>query len=152
MIRKNDLQVQATIAKFGLFIQAVFRCQPGDKEFAYTIGLSERYGHELIVFGLRGDWAAMYFNMLSVEYLSKGPLPLDTPIKFDTESLPVMFKRCDPAKVSGYVQQAFNYYDREDIAFVQMVLCDKEGRFPADPAFDHAMMDPLQALLYPVTH
>lgn len=148
MLNKNDPRVAPIIAKFGLFIQAVADIP----QFAYSIGLSPSHGHELIVFGLPGQWASMYFNMLSVEFLPNGPLPLDTPVTFDMASVPVMFKRCDPAKVAGYVQQAFNYYGTEDIAFVQMVLSDKAGRFPDDPEFDHAMMDPLQTLLYHTTH
>lgn len=148
----NFLQqaIHDNVQRFGHHVQYVFPCQPGDQEFTYTIGLTAKYGYELIVFGLPARASAQILNQISV-YLRDHHLPLDEPVGEFT-NLPVQFKLCDPAKLGDYVRQAFNYYDREDIPVVQMVLCDKDGHFPDDPKFDHAYMDKRQTLLYPTTH
>lgn len=142
--------IHNNIVSHGLHVQYVFPCQPGDKEFAYTIGLSAKYGYELIVFGLPAMGAVHILNTIALS-LADEPLLFDTPID-DFTNLPVLFKRCDPALLGTHVQQAFNYYRRDDVPFVQMVLCDKRGRFPDSPLFDHAYMDQRQILLYPTTH
>lgn len=137
--------IRENIRRTGLHIQGVFG--GGDNPgFTYTIGLHEKLGYELIVFGIPFEAAAHVMNEIS---LRETPLELDVPDK-DYFNLPVMFRRCEWEKVVDYAVQAFEFYGEGDIPFVQIVLCDKEGKFPEDMAFDHAYMDDKQPLLYKV--
>lgn len=144
--------IRDNIARFGLHVQAVFpgTDEPrGTPDFAYTIGLFERYGYELIVIGLPLKYAHPTLNHVSVYLKEHGVLRFGEPMD-DFLNLPVQFRICDPALVKDYGCQAFYYYERDDVPFVQMVLCDKHGLFPGDPRFDVAYMGPRQPLLYPV--
>ncbi len=118
--------------------------------FTYTVGLSERVGYELIAVGLPYKFAHQIFNDIALNHLLKDePLALEVPDDRFT-NMPVKFRECHPDLVCEYGVQAYRYYDRDDIRFVQMVMCDRAGLFPEDPNYDHRYMGPRQKLLYAV--
>jgi len=116
--------------------------------FSYTIGLSEKVGHELIVVGLPYQYAHPILNQIAMEHLLKGgTLEIDKPDdRF--ANLPVKFQVCEQDLVKVYGVQAFNYYGVEELQFIQMVMCDRDARFPEDENYDIKYMGPRQPLLY----
>ena len=113
--------------------------QPG---FQYTIGLTDTFGFEIIVFGLPYEIGGEILNNI----YHQGKPELDIPVD-NVANLPVMFKECNDALAKLYAVQAFNHYN-EPLKIVQMVLSDQHGKLPGDPEFDHAYMDICQPLLY----
>lgn len=140
-------KIKTTIDRAGHQILGIMG---GGKEpdFAYTIGLSPKHGYELIVFGLPHHHAKTIINSIVTQIIEPGLLQYDTPIDTIT-NMPLKFMPCTPAMVKDYGIQAFRYYQKSDIPFVQVVLCDREGFFPGDPQYDHGYMDDFQAVLYP---
>lgn len=135
--------VVATIAKHGVQLIGVH----GGGEappFAYTIGLTAKFGAELLIVGLPLQYVGQILNQIAA--LEVFP-ELDTP-NADFTNLPLMFKRCT---VNGgrlhdeFVVQADVFYGKE-VEVVQIVMCDKMGRFPNHSEFDHSYMDPRQSL------
>lgn len=114
--------------------------------FTYTIGLSEKYGFEIILVGLRYEYAGAMLNDLA-EFMKTNTLEMGRPYD-DFANMPNVFRECDPAKVAEYVVQAENYYGKP-VKVVQFVMCDRQGRFPEDPDYDFVYMDRCQPLLYP---
>jgi hypothetical protein len=141
----NKIQdsIKEHIASTGLSVMGV----SADPTFSYTIGLLERYGYELIVVGLRAQYAQIIFNEIAHEWLPKGPLAVNVPV-LGLASMPTMFRMCSPELVKDYGVQAFVYHQRDSVPFLQMVLPDRAGRFPHDPDYDVEHMGPLQTLLY----
>lgn len=115
--------------------------------FSYTIGLFEKYGFELIVLGVPAHFAAVIFNDIVSDHLSKGKI-LDLNVENDQwTTLPCMFKECNDSLVREYAVQAFEYYQLP-VKVIQMVMCDREGRLPNNLDFDMAYMSKFQRLLY----
>ena len=114
--------------------------------FTYTIGLHDLHGFELIVTGIRPQFAHIMFHNIS-KFLKEGNT-LDFNVPDDRwANLPVSFEVCNTELVKDYACQAFNYYDK-DITVVQMVLSDQHGILPYQDGYDAAYMGPRQPLLY----
>ncbi len=140
-IRKN-------IAEFGSSVIGV--AGEDEPSFAYTIGLSEKYGTELIILGVNPRYGMQFLNYIKDEILEKGiALEAGTPTEVGA-NYPAVFRECEWAKVKYYGVQAFEYYERDDIKFVQVVMPDAKGKFPDDPDFDVSYMGKRQPLLYNV--
>lgn len=138
--------LRAKIDAYGHTVLGVFS-DGSAPSFGYTIGLSPRYGFELICHGLRPDYCQQIFNDIAANWLANGrELPLDVPVA-DFTNLPVVFKECNVVLAREYAVQAFQYY-QQPVRVLQMVLCDRAGKFPWDAGFDHAYMDPRQRLLF----
>lgn len=140
--------IRANLATYGWHTQINFDCQREQTDIAYTIGMSATLGHELIVSGLRGRMAHEMFIILWTEWLPEhhGRIPLGKPVT-DLATLPTLFMSCDPDLLRPHIEYATDYFQR-DVPYVQLVLPDRQGRFPSDPQFDHAHMDKLQTLLF----
>lgn len=132
-----------TIAKYGVQLIGVGGEGSGPP-FAYTIGLNSKFGVELLIVGLPLNYVGQILNEIAA--LPAFP-ELDVP-NVDFTNLPVMFKRCtvNTGRLHDeYVVQADVFYG-EEVDVVQIVMCDKMGRFPNHREFDHAYMDPRQPL------
>lgn len=114
--------------------------------FAYTVGLLPWCSHEFIVFGLPPLSAHSILNRIAETVKAGEPLSYK---QLDSRftNLPIKFVECDSELADKFNGTARLYYQKP-VPMVQLVLCDREGRFPEDPDFDHAYMDPLQPLLY----
>jgi hypothetical protein len=112
---------------------------------SYTIGLTSEFGFEVIIFGLRPESAKVMLNSLAARLRDYQEFNLDVPDdRFS--NFPVMFKKCNQT-VHEYVVQADEFYGKE-IPVIQMILSDRNGRFPGDKDYDHAYMDARQKILY----
>lgn len=140
--RQNIL---ATIEKHGHQLIGVFS-EATQPTFTYTIGLTATHGHELLLVGLRYEYAGTVLNDIAK---ALGRLELDTPFDEFT-NLPLMLKRCTKNLVllhENFVVQADSFYGR-DVNVLQVVMCDREGHFPGDAQYDRAYMDPRQPLFF----
>jgi hypothetical protein len=137
-------KIRAGIETHGHFVLTIFGTESAPP-FAYTIGLSEKYGHEIVVIGLPPEIGHPILNS-AARLMAAGQLPLNTPL-VDIASMPVILRECSPELMGDYGIQAGRYYQRDDIKFLQLVWPDAAGRFPEDPQFD-AHMRRVQPLLY----
>lgn len=137
--------IATTIAQYGHQLISVFATpdDPGPP-FTYTIGLSQKYGTELIIFGLRPEFAARALNTIA-ERLKTETIEAGAQMDIDF-TFPLMFKIADE-RARGYVCQADQYYER-DVPVLQVVLPDKNGKYPGDLEYDVEYMGPRQPLLY----
>jgi len=119
----------------------------GNQPFTYTVGLLPRWGFELIVFGLPHTHAGTILNTISLRLRQGLTLEFNKPdLRFT--NVPIKFIKCGP-KAQEFVGVARRYYAVGfDVPVVQIIVCDRAGKFPGEPGFDHERMDPLQPLLY----
>lgn len=130
------------IEQHGWYIQGVFGDEDNPITWSYSVGLFPKVGFELIMFGLRMEMAQPVLNDIAAALSAGDPLLYDTPVsagKWFRNDIYIMYKRCQQAKLATYLNQAFDYFNRGDIPAVQVVLCDKNGKFPGDPTYDPHM-------------
>jgi Domain of unknown function (DUF4262) len=119
----------------------------GDPSFAYTIGLSEKTGFELLCVGLKPQYATMIFNDIADTIKKGGKLEFNVPDdRF--ANLPCMFVEANQ-RAHEYTVQADQFFGKE-VKVVQMVLSDRQGLLPGNPRYDHEHMDKFQPLLFDV--
>lgn len=135
--------VEENIAKYGHHVMGV-GAGPNSPGFTYTIGLTAKYGTELIVFALPMTMACGFLNQIA----ALGNIQLDEPYT-NIANFPLHVRKCTGA-AAEYGVQAEAFYGRP-VQFCQVILCDRAGKMPWEAGFDHAMMDPMQPLLY-VSH
>lgn len=132
-----------SIAKHGVQLIGVLG-EEDKPSFAYTIGLRSKFGCELLIIGLPMQYVSTILNSIAAQAV----LPeLDMP-NAEFTNMPVMFKRCTVnlgMLHDEYVCQADRFYG-QDVEVVQIVMCDRQGRFPGHREYDHAYMDPRQPL------
>lgn len=136
--------VKDMIAQYGLMNVGVFSTEddPGPN-FTYTIGLHEKYGFELVVFGLPHEIAGYVFNTIA-EALAEGKTLKVDELDDRWVNMPVKFMETDES-VHGYVVQADQYYQQK-VRVLQLVVPDKNGKFFDDLEYDHSYMSPRQIL------
>lgn len=118
----------------------------GTYSYAHTIGLSEKFGFELLVVGLSVDSAKKIFG--NIANMPAFPA-MDVPVTHCANRA-VMFKDCVlylDVLHNHYVRSANLYYDRK-VDVVQMVLSDRNGRLPGHRDFDQAYMSAYQRLFF----
>jgi len=112
---------------------------PHDPSYTHTIGLSPKWGFELLVVALHPHWAMEGFNKLYVDAKHDGILPKDGQRDYRLFRQPIMYRRARPDKVRDYVRRADFYYDRR-VDVLQVVMCDRMGRFEGEPGYDAAFL------------
>lgn len=135
--------VADNIAKHGQHLVGV----TGNQPFTYTVGLLPHAGFEMIVFGLPHTLAGTILNGIAARLRQGVTLEFD---KADSRftNMPIKFMKCGP-KAQEFIGVARRYYAVGlDVPMVQIVICDRAGKLPGDPGFDHARMDQMQPLLY----
>ncbi len=113
-----------------------------------TVGLLALLGYELVTVGMPCRWASQMFNEMYEAPFKKGE-KLDLTQPDDRWcNLPQTYKVVThDMAVWG---EPANLYHGQETPFVQVVIPDREGRFPGDPSFDHKYMHHRQFLLYDV--
>lgn len=137
----------------GWFIQGVFGDESRPILWNYTIGMLDKFGFELIMFAVRLELAAKVMNDLGADF-NVGARPVcDMPIvanKWFQGEVWMMYRNCTPTEAlyTEWCAQATYYHNRDNYPVIQIVLADKNGKFPGEPGFDAAVMDRAQPLLY----
>ena len=110
---------------------------PEGQWIAYTIGLTDKYGYELFVSGLRMEIAQRILNDVA-DGLAHGAA-LEVGVPDDRwANMPCKWAKAGP-NARNHVFQADYHYDRP-VEVMQMVLPDKLGRFPEDTGYDPHML------------
>jgi hypothetical protein len=115
--------------------------------FTYTIGLSESsLGREIIVFALDPMTAGVILNHVA-ESVREGAV-IEPGVPDDRwANMPCVFRHVTGDNAEKYCGAARGYYDKP-VRLLQLVIPDREGRFPWDDDYDLAYMGPLQRELY----
>ena len=114
-------------------IQAVFPRQgETGTPFFYTIGNAPWGLPELLLIGnLRPETAMLLLNPLGERMRSEGK-PLSEGLLDIGWNYPVKVRKTGPAARERYTVQAGVSLGHEDYEVKQIMICDREGRFPGD--------------------
>lgn len=110
------------------------------KPFSYSIGNALRGLPELLVIGLSPNDATALINEWSNRMIEHRPF-LDGELVDIGGRFPAMAVDCADHVRSEYTIQAGQYLEREDYAVIQMIVPDRSGRFPGDPACEAPFRD-----------
>ena len=148
----HDAILAKVLADISTHGHTVIGVADGKHPFAYTIGLfsDEAFGYELLMVGLRPDLACMIINDIAQRVRAGEKIEFDTP-DARWANLPLQFKRTDEGGDlrTEYFVQADQYYGTQ-VPVVQLVMPDRNGKFPGDAEYDSAYMNPRQALFFKV--
>lgn len=137
--------IQETIDSFGQQIVGVF-ADPASMTppFAYTIGLSPKIGHELLVVGLPMAYARSLLSAIASEWNTSF---LGVPMVRFT-NLPLLMRRCDTQLRrlhDEFVIHADEFFGME-VDVVQVIYSDPAGHTPMSAYYDHTYMASRQPL------
>jgi hypothetical protein len=134
MNREFYAEMREIIREHGRHILGVFNCEDTTgPEFAYTIGNHDKGLPELLVIGTpKGG----FLNDLSLIMINRGEQFADGEIVDIGGRFPVKVVDANPAVRDEFTIQAGQYYGTEDYAVQQVLIPDREGRFPGDPNCD----------------
>jgi hypothetical protein len=116
----------------------------GEPEYAYTVGLAAKYGHEVIVFGCHRDVAQLVLNAVATSAAAGALEPYVRDGRYF--NMPVKFMPCNDS-VQKYVHVAAAVAGSE-VRVLQLVVPDRNGKYPEDVGYDAAFMDHLQLVTY----
>lgn len=135
----------ADIEKFGWHMMGVFPTtedtNPIKTYFCYTVGLHKTYGQpEIAVFGLRPEIAHATIRrvidlLVEGQHFVHGTRTADIAQGYDT-----VFRAVNNDHHEYPFRAAGAYYGNYDFPAVQMVLPDKENRFPWDEGCESKMV------------
>lgn len=136
MTRHSDMMgaVQANIDRSG---QHIFFIGPSDDEpaFAYTIGNALSGLPELLIIGnFSPGTSGGILNDLGRRMRASGK-PLASDVSLGGQ-FPVRVRVARPAVKWRYTIQAGQYFGHERYDVLQLLLCDRDGRYPGDPGCD----------------
>lgn len=116
----------------------------GEHKFAYTIGNYEIGYPELLIIGNWPDEiVGGLLNVLSDMMLDKAKTFKSGELVDVGLGLPVKVLDASPAAREDYTCMVGDYYKTEDYAVQQVLLADREGLFPDDPACAPAFRVPI---------
>lgn len=139
-------RIARDIAKYGFHMLGVFGTEDDPQpSFTYTIGLFRQYGYELIIFGLPYEYAGQAMHRVYALLKQGQELKPGESVDIDF-NFPLLVMEADE-KARGYVCQADNYYG-EPVRTLQLVLPDRNGKYPGEVGYDVLYMGPRQPLLY----
>jgi hypothetical protein len=136
--------VLASVERYGWHVQMVVG-DPLHPPWTYTIGLWTSFGHpELAMFGIDGNQATLLLNLMA-ERVAKGerfaPGASDGGVLSDHQ---VRLASVRPEWYAPYFGMAIDWY-QEEFPILQVLLPDRRGRFPDDPASEFRSAQPLLA-------
>lgn len=112
-----------------------------DHPFTYSIGNALVGLPELIVFRLWPTDACPLLNTWSKMMIDRGAAFVDGEMIDIGGAHPCMAVACDDHVRQRYTVQAGRFLDAECYAVMQILVPDKSGRFPTDPACDPLYRD-----------
>ncbi len=121
----------AHIEKHGRSIIGVFACADDDIPFSYTIGNHLKGLPELLVIG---SSRAPYLNDFSRLMIARGgPFANGEVVALPMLTLPMKFIVADTRAHENYTVQAGEYLGHQNYDVLQVLISDREGRFPDQP-------------------
>lgn len=124
--------IEANIARTGQHLVAVFDPEGHEDNFTYSIGNAINGLPELLLIGnFPMQLAEMALNAVAEHQRNNGK-PLDEGFLDIEWSFPFKIRKTSEAAKSGYTIQAGSYLGREDYDVLQVMICDKNGKYPGD--------------------
>lgn len=128
--------IRQNILKYGQHIVLVQRSDgdpPDFQPFVYTIGNNDAGLPELLLIGDADEVYGRIVNILGQIQRERGtPFTVGELVDF-TATLPARIIDAGRKGRKEYAVQAGVYYGRQDIAVMQVLLPDRNGRYPGDP-------------------
>jgi hypothetical protein len=149
MLNLPMTDLDTMIARYGWVVQGVFDVDGKQPSFAYTIGLAAKGQPEIIVFGLPAKLMHLFLNMLGRRFVRDGVPQLDVDLDDVADGLPARLVPVPRAVADSYMVDTLARHP--DYTAVQMVWCDRNGRFPWDAGCDTALIK-AQPVLRGVAH
>ena len=109
---------------------------PDSLPFVYTIGNHEWGLPELLLIGSNEDWAADLLNALGKKQRTRRSAFQHGELVDLGGTFPVRVIDTSAVGREEYAVQAGVYYGTDEFKVSQVLLCDRAGRFPDDPACD----------------
>ena len=132
MLDKFHANTAENIEKHGQALIGVLSSPP----FIYTIGNAVRGLPELLLIGPpRLELSGQALNALNElgEKMRRDGKPLAEGLVDIEWSFPFKVRKAGPRAKDDYTNLAGQYLGREDYEVLQVMICDKEGRYPGDP-------------------
>ncbi len=107
----------------------------------YTVGMMERSGHpEIMIHGMNGSQA---HGMLvrCVQMIERGRRFLPGIHQGVAQNFPAKFVDVHPSNFHDWLGQALDYHRKwseSPLEVVQLLWCDRNGKFPGDPEYEDA--------------
>lgn len=137
-IDRNDLlnKTRLTIKKFGLQVILV-SSESYNPTFAYSIGLTETFGHpEIICIGLPGDLAHQIINDVAELIKQTGHITTDKEYDNVFKDSRATFLKVDKRNIEDYFGVALEYYTDRPFDALQLVWTDRNDKFPWEENFE----------------
>ena len=135
--------IAENIRRAGQHIAAVFpRRGESGEHFFYTIGNAERRLPELLLIGNFSPEIVMHALNLLAEKMRKSEKPLPEGMVDIGWNLPFKVRKAGPAARADYTCQVDRYYRGVDYDVLQVMFCDRKGRYQDDPKSDYASPTP----------
>lgn len=135
--------VAEKVAEYGHMIQYVGAdTERGIPPFAYTVGLLDRWGHELVIVGFGPDTVIGVLNA-AVESYPDGP-PAGAAVPRIIRA-PYMVAVLEPAPADDRFPPnvARAWSGRTDVAYAQIVLPDAHYRYPWHKSYENPAAQPV---------
>lgn len=142
-------RLDSLVEEHGHAVQGVFGDQDGPS-FCYTVGLWRKGWPEVIVVGLSPAVGQAILNSYVEQCAARGRAPAIGELVTEVANLPLTVGSVGQIAQREYTAQAMYHCSRHGGAWlgaVQLVLCDKKGKFPLEQDYDIAHMGPLQTCL-----
>lgn len=133
-------KAQMNILEHGLHIQGV-GSSPTEPSFCYTIGNCEKGYPELLLIGNFNPCdIATILNILSVNMIETREIPDGMVKPWEDAQYPVLARKASEVARKKYTILVDDVVAIRNYDVIQIVLCDKEGKYPGDeginPFFD----------------
>lgn len=129
-------QIQSNIDRVGQHVFGIFPTSPDDEGFLYTIGNALRGLPELLIVGnIPLDIGCMILNVVG-DHMRKSEKTLDEGFLDLDWTFPFKIRKCSDRAKEEYTVQCGQFLGREDYDVLQVMICDKAGKYPGEEGVD----------------
>lgn len=142
---RRDITIAANVEQYGWHAQAVYplASNPSHEPFVYSIGVQRTHGHpEFLVVGMNPENGGLIIQTL-VERIAAGERfhagdRLDQVIQ---PGYQVALQDVPPHHYRALFGAALDFYDSAEFEVLQVVIPDKQKRYPGEPGCDPAYIE-----------
>lgn len=133
-------QIQSNIDRVGQHVFGASPTSPGDEAFLYTVGNALRGLPELLIVGnIPLEMGCMILNVIG-DHMRKNERAPDEGLLDLDWSFPFKIRKCSDLAKEEYTIQCGQFLGRENYDVLQVMICDKSGKYPGeenvDPRYD----------------
>lgn len=133
-----NMIITENILRTGRHIVGVFDPHGKETSFCYSVGNTVDGLPEFLLIGnLPPSFCASIINMVSAVQNKAGAALGEGDLKLEDFPLPFRLRHCTDAAKGRYTVQAGEYFGRQDYKVIQIMLCDKQNRYPGDEGCEY---------------